>query len=63
MHYLTKKNICVQKKSVFCLSMDLCLNSVGLETPNINEIFFLNYYIQLGLQLWSEDKLEIAGGM
>ena len=41
--------------------MDRCLNSVRLETSNINEIFFLNYSKQLGLQLWSEDRLQIAG--
>ena len=42
--------------------MDLCLNSVRLETPNINEMFFLNYSKHLGLQSWSEDRLQIAGG-
>ena len=36
--------------------------TVGLETPNIEEIFFLNYFNHLGLQLWSEDKVQIAGG-
>ena len=41
--------------------MDLCLNSVVLETPNINEIFFLNYSKHIDLQLWSEDRLQIAG--
>ena len=40
---LQKKSVFVLKKSVFCLSIDLCLNSVGLETPSINEIFFLIY--------------------
>ena len=29
--------------------MDLCLNSVRLETPNTNEIFFPNYSKHLGL--------------
>ena len=42
--------------------MDLCLNSVRLETLNINEIFFLNYSKHQGLQLWWEDRLQIAGG-
>ena len=41
--------------------MDLCLNSVGLETPNINEIFLLNYFKHLSLQLWSKDRLQIGG--
>ena len=42
--------------------MDLCLNSVVLETPNINDIFFLNYFKHIDPQLWSEDRLQIAGG-
>ena len=42
MHYLTKKSICT-KKNVFCYSMDLWLNSVRLETPNINEIKAFSY--------------------
>ena len=42
--------------------MDLCLNSVGQETLNINKIFFLNYSKHLGLQMWSEDGLQIASG-
>ena len=42
--------------------MDPCLNSVRLEIQNINEIFFLNYSKYLGLQLWLEDRLQIAGG-
>ena len=42
--------------------MDPCLSSVQLETPNINEIFFLYYSKHLGLQLWSEDRFQIADG-
>ena len=42
--------------------MNLCLNSVVLETQNINEIFFLNYSKRVPLQLWSEARLQIAGG-
>ena len=42
MHYLTKKTY-LYKKSVFCYSMDLWLNSVRLETPNINEIKAFSY--------------------
>ena len=58
---ILQKSVFVQQKSVFLLSMDLCLNSVRIETPNINEIFFLNCSKYLGLQLWSEDRLQIAG--
>ena len=40
---ILQKNEFVQKKSVFCYVMDLWLNSVRLETPNINEIKAFSY--------------------
>ena len=59
---LQKKTYFYNKKKVFCWLMHMCLNSVRLETPNINEIFFLNYSKHLGLQFWLEDRLQITGG-
>ena len=62
MHHITKKKLYIFTFFKVYFAMDLCLNSVRLETPNIKEIFFLNYSNHLGPQLWSEDRVQIAGG-